>query len=94
MRRIGSATVLLTVLALPFLSGTTAHADPYKWCAHMRDPEGGEIGNECYYNTLKQCMDTISGIGGTCEPNPRYDGRPVADEYAPRQPIERRPRRR
>ena len=27
-------------------------------------------------------MDTISGIGGWCEPNPGYDGRPFADEYS------------
>ena len=44
---------------------------------------------ECYYLTLKQCRDTISGVGGTCEPNPFYDGRPVVDEYS--QPRRARP---
>lgn len=81
MRSISWATVLLAVLALSPVLGPAAHADPYKWCAHLFDRDG-EYANECYYLTLKQCRDTISGIGGTCEPNPFYDGRPVVDEYS------------
>ena len=94
MQRIGSGTILLAALAMSVLSTSPAHADPYKSCAHIRDFDGGEIGNECYYVTLKQCRDTISGIGGTCEPNPFYDGRPVVDEYSRPQPTPRphRPR--
>jgi Protein of unknown function (DUF3551) len=94
MRRIGSGTVLLAALALSVLSIPAAHADPYRWCAHIRDLAGGEVGNECYYYTLKQCRDTISGIGGYCEPNPFYDGRPVVDEYSSPQPAPPRYRRR
>jgi len=94
MQRIASGTVLLAALALSVLSTSAAHADPYKWCAHILDPDGGgEIANECYYVTLKQCRDTISGIGGTCEPNPFYDGRPVIDEYS-RPQRARRPHKR
>jgi hypothetical protein len=94
MRWIGSGTVLLAALALPLLSAPAARANPYKWCAHLRDPDGGEIGNECYYFTLKQCRDTVSGIGGWCEPNPFYDGRPIVDDYSqpqhPRRPYRTR----
>ncbi len=82
MRRLASGIILLAAMALSPMGAPAAHADPYKWCAHLRDPDGGEIGNECYYFTLKQCRDTISGIGGSCEPNPFYDGRPVGDEYS------------
>ncbi len=30
----------------------------------------------CYFSTYSQCMATISGIGGYCEHNPWYRGRP------------------
>ncbi len=84
MRWIGpGAFVALAALALTPLLGPAAHADPYRWCAHFHNSRGGgEFANECYYVTLKQCRDAISGVGGTCEPNPFYDGRPVVDEYS------------
>jgi hypothetical protein len=29
-------------------------------------------GTNCGFTTHQQCMDTISGIGGICQPNTQY----------------------
>ena len=81
MRWIGLGTIVLAALALSPVLGPAAHADPYRWCAYYGSRDGGG-GVNCGFVTHKQCMDTISGIGGWCEPNPGYDGRPFADEYS------------
>lgn len=55
----------------------TAQADPYRWCAVYAGGETGSGGSNCYFLTLEQCRAAISGMGGFCEPNQFYDGRPV-----------------
>jgi hypothetical protein len=56
--------------ALP--DATPAHAAIYyPWCARYAGDFGG--GSNCYFQTRAQCTDTISGVGGVCEPNPFYD---------------------
>lgn len=80
MRWIGLGTMVLLGLALSPLQGPAAHADPYRWCAYY-----GGVGSttyNCGFTTYEQCMANVAGIGGWCEPNPRYDGRPVVDEYS------------
>ena len=45
----------------------------YPWCAHY-----GRFGTQatnCGFSTYRQCLETISGIGGYCERNPRYPAR-------------------
>jgi hypothetical protein len=32
----------------------------------------------CEYETLRQCEATLSGLGGVCVQNPRYDAPPVS----------------
>ena len=34
----------------------------------------GGGGSNCYFMTLQQCQATISGVGGTCRPNPFFTG--------------------
>jgi Protein of unknown function (DUF3551) len=65
--------MVLMVIALGVTMAFTpaAHASPYKWCAYYGGPDGGG-GTNCGFVTIKQCMDTIHGIGGTCGPNPFY----------------------
>lgn len=46
-----------------------AAAQDYPWCAHLAIP--GETKN-CGFTTWKQCMDTVSGVGGSCAENPFY----------------------
>jgi len=64
----------LTALAAVLLFGSSAsHADPYRWCAVYG---GGDMGGgtNCGFITLEQCRATVSGIGGSCEPNQFYTG--------------------
>ena len=55
-----------------------AKADPYRWCAEYSGVRGG--GTNCYFLTLRQCQETVSGIGGFCRPNPFYSGRKAYGE--------------
>ena len=66
-------------LALILAAGATggeAKADPYRWCAEYG---GGGLGGgrNCYFITLEQSRAAVSGVGGSCNINPFYDGRPV-----------------
>jgi hypothetical protein len=64
-----------------------AQADPYPWCAEYG---GGDDGGStsCYFMTLQQCRESVSGVGGFCRRNLFYDGQPV------RTPEDPPPRRR
>ena len=68
--------VLATMVVL--LAGSAidnARADPYRWCAVYGGGGGG--GTSCSFITWEQCQAAVSGVGGFCEPNQFYDGRPV-----------------
>ena len=56
-----------------FFTVGTAIADPYKWCAVYGGGDDFD-GTNCGFVTIEQCRATISGIGGTCEPNQFYTG--------------------
>jgi hypothetical protein len=61
-------------------TATPARAEvQYPWCAEYRTAVGGV---NCGFETYRQCLNTISGIGGICYRNPAY--------FPPRE----RPRRR
>lgn len=47
--------------------------DPYPWCAVYGGDTGGA--SNCGFSTLEQCRATVSGIGGSCEPNQFYNPR-------------------
>ena len=50
--------------------------DPYPWCAVYSGDAGGA--SNCGFSTIEQCRATVSGIGGSCEPNQFYNpGRPA-----------------
>lgn len=70
-----SIFILLPVLALTSIAASApaaAQADPYRWCAvYSGDGDGG---TNCGFITWDQCMATVSGIGGFCEPNQFYTG--------------------
>jgi len=69
--------VLATLVVL--LAGSaidTARSDPYRWCAVYGGGRGGG-GTSCSFITWGQCQAAVSGVGGFCEPNQFYDGRPV-----------------
>ena len=61
---------ILAALALAVLSGGAARAQmypQYPFCAVY-----GFRTMSCGFNTMAQCLATVSGRGGSCEPNPVY----------------------
>jgi hypothetical protein len=81
---------LLVVVGILIASGsapTRADAQNYPWCAHYGGVMGGG-GTNCGFTTFDQCLATISGIGGSCEPNTQYVPPP-----GPRAPAHRRHKR-
>jgi hypothetical protein len=79
MRRLWSLLFALAALtALDVLTPSPSQADPYPWCASYGGRGGGA--RNCGFVTHAQCMETIHGMGGFCEPNLFYSGpaeRPV-----------------
>jgi hypothetical protein len=74
---VGTLATLLVAFAIDGIQNRT-HADPYRWCAMY----GARGATNCYFVTLDQCRAALSGMGGFCQPNNFYDGRPVfAAEY-------------
>jgi hypothetical protein len=65
-----SLLVLLVTLACSS-SAWAAPRDPYPWCAVYGGSWSGA--SNCGFKTLQQCMATVSGIGGSCEPNQFYN---------------------
>ena len=73
MRTVFAAIVLLTLGA----AVQPAKADPYQWCAIFSGDLGGV--RSCSFFTMEQCLATVSGVGGFCQPNPWYTGGASAD---------------
>ncbi|MPZ36977.1 MAG: DUF3551 domain-containing protein [Rhizobiales bacterium] len=40
----------------------------------LRDGVAGPGMWDCSYYSMQQCLDTASGAGGSCQPNPWYQG--------------------
>jgi hypothetical protein len=73
MPKSASALVILAAIAfLPALGTSARAAIEYPWCAQYGGEDGG--GRNCGFSTLTQCRETISGMGGFCEPNLFYPG--------------------
>ncbi len=53
--------------AVPLLAASPVQAQEYPWCARY-----GWTTSNCGFVSFQQCLATIQGIGGRCEPNPRY----------------------
>ncbi len=66
-------------LALIAQAGIEAQAGEYPWCARY-----DWTTYNCGFVSFRQCLATIGGIGGRCEPNPRYVGEPPRRNKRPR----------
>lgn len=85
MRLIQLATILAAIAAPALLAASPARANiEYPWCAAY----GGDMGgaSNCGFTTWEQCMATVSGIGGFCEPNQFYNPRAQAEPKRKRKP--------
>ena len=79
MRFLPLAAIALALPAVLAASSARAYElpyDPYPWCAVY----GGDMSgtSNCGFLTWEQCMATVSGVGGTCEPNQFYNPRRAA----------------
>jgi hypothetical protein len=63
---------IIAIACLPTLATPAWAAIEYPWCAQYSGEDGG--GRNCGFSTLEQCLATVSGIGGFCEPNLFYPG--------------------
>jgi hypothetical protein len=71
MRKVLFGLAVAAGLMAPLFAMTgPANADPYKWCASYG---GADLAaTNCGFVTLEQCLETISGVGGSCGLSPFY----------------------
>ncbi len=65
--------VLIAVIGILIATGalgTRVLAQNYPWCAYYSTGDGNAT--NCGFVTREQCMASVSGIGGYCEPNNTY----------------------
>ena len=65
--------VLFAAIAIAAVARPAA-AIEYPWCAQYGGGGDNGGGRNCGFSTLEQCRETVSGIGGSCEPNLFYPG--------------------
>jgi hypothetical protein len=58
----------LGIIAVTAMVGGRAEAQNYPWCAYYSPPGG----TNCGFSTFQQCISTVQGIGGMCQPNTQY----------------------
>jgi Protein of unknown function (DUF3551) len=64
---------ILAVLATTICIEKPVRAQNYPWCAYYDVWQGA---TNCGFSTFQQCMATVSGVGGSCGPNPLYQAAP------------------
>ena len=70
MHSLRASLAVLALLAAA-TAGRAQSAYDYPWCAVYGDSDGPGS-TSCYYATREQCLQTLSGIGGTCIRSPYY----------------------
>lgn len=77
--------LMLGILAGTAAIATRADAQNYPWCAIYGDGMGGAT--NCGFTTFQQCMATVSGMGGFCQPNTQYQPPTPRKAYRQRYPY-------
>jgi hypothetical protein len=78
-----AALCLVGVLTATSAIGTPAQAQNRPWCAYY----DALYATNCGFSTYEQCLATVSGVGGVCEPNTMY----VPTHASPSGPTQRHP---
>jgi hypothetical protein len=68
----------ITLIAAGLAADTVVYTAPaaaqsptsYPWCARIPKTDGDAT--SCYFTSYRQCMTTLSGIGGYCYQSPYY----------------------
>ncbi len=78
MKKLLPASIFsLAAIVLVGAVTSSAQAQSYPWCAVLNV---GDLAWNCGFVTREQCMASVSGIGGFCQPN---------NQYAPARPVRR-----
>ena len=64
---------ILGVFAAIVCTGKPAEAQNRPWCAYYNFKGGA---TNCGWVTFEQCLAAVSGVGGSCGPNPMYQPPP------------------
>lgn len=66
-----SVALLTAALLSQVVPSHAQSAYSYPWCAIYGDRSGAQ---SCYFMSKRQCLATLSGIGGSCIPSPYFRG--------------------
>ena len=67
----------LSSVAATLVGPAPAHAEiQYPWCAVYGGGMDGFSTTVCSFDTIEQCLATVRGLGGMCQPNWNYSGTP------------------
>ena len=80
-----AAIGIAAIASLPVLVTPVRAAIEYPRCAQYSGGDNGG-GRNCGFSTLEQCRETVSGIGGSCEPNLFYTGSASDTSQSKRKP--------
>jgi Protein of unknown function (DUF3551) len=64
--------ISLVVGVLAAVPAAAQSPTSYPWCARTAKMDSG--GTSCYFTSYRQCMTTLSGLGGYCFESPYYHG--------------------
>jgi Protein of unknown function (DUF3551) len=70
----GAPIAAIGVFAVVVCFEKPAAAQNRPWCAYYDFGQDGAT--NCGFSTYQQCLATVSGVGGSCGPNPQYQGSP------------------
>ena len=66
-----SSLFILGIFTATLCVAQPAAAQNYPWCVYENFAGGA---TNCGFSTFQQCLATVSGVGGSCGPNPQYQG--------------------
>jgi Protein of unknown function (DUF3551) len=65
-----SISLVVGVLAAITVPAAAQSPTSYPWCARSAKMDSGST--SCYFISYRQCMTTLSGLGGYCFESPYY----------------------
>jgi Protein of unknown function (DUF3551) len=67
-----SISLVVGALTAAIFPAAAQSPTSYPWCARSAKMDSG--GTSCYFTSYRQCMATLSGLGGYCFESPYYHG--------------------
>jgi hypothetical protein len=70
-----SIVLIAAALTADLVPAAAQSPASYPWCARI--PKSDGAATSCYFTSYRQCMTTLSGIGGYCYQSPYYQAAPA-----------------